>query len=134
MAGYSGKPRGQKLDIRTVRRATRGRPKSPIPPPWDDVVKRSVGDLLIWAGAAVGAGGGVLLAMGAWVHLPTAVVIVIAKALPFVVAAALLTIGAVVRRSALRAWSVQPSALLREGEPPVGDAVPRASARSEVRR
>jgi hypothetical protein len=96
-------------------------------------VKRSVGDLLIWAGAAVGAGGGVLLAMGAWMHLPAALVVVIAKALPFVVAAALLTIGAVVRRSALRTRGPQPAAL-REGEPPVGDVVPHASARSELRR
>lgn len=99
-------------------------------------MKRSVGDLLMWLGAAVGAGGGVLLAMGAWVHLPQALIIAIAKALPFVVAVALLAIGAVVRRSALRAGPAHPPVLgtgdaarlaARDAAGAIGEGAPRAA-------
>ena len=99
-------------------------------------MKRSVGDLLMWLGAAVGAGGGVLLAMGAWVHLPQALIVAIAKALPFVVAAALLAIGAVVRRSAMRAGVARPPVLgagdaarlaARDAAGAVGEGAPRAA-------
>ncbi len=96
-------------------------------------MKRSVGDLLVWAGAAIGVGGAVLVAIGAWVHLPPALVILIAKALPFVVAAALLAIGAIVRRSALRAPPPPPPSL-GGGQPPAGDVAASTPVRAEVRR
>jgi hypothetical protein len=100
-----------------------------------------VGDLLIWAGTAVGVGGAVLMATGAWVSLPMSVVILIAKALPFVVAAALLTPGAIVRRSALRAPlppathdAPLPPATHDAALPPAHDVAARPPARTEVRR
>ena len=66
------------------------------------VVRRGVGDVLMWAGAAVGALGALLLGLGAWMNLPPALVVAIAKALPFIVAAALMALGAVTRRHARR--------------------------------
>ena len=79
----------------------------------------SAGDLLMWAGVAVGAGGALLLGMGAWVSMPPALVVAIAKALPFVVAAALLALGAVVRRRTVRRQAVgAPPAELGAGAAP----------------
>lgn len=93
-------------------------------------MRRGVGDVLMWAGAAVGVVGAVLLAMGAWMNLPPALVIAIAKALPFVVAAALLTLGAIMRRHArrateLRALAARSQALLASVD---ADVAPRVAA------
>ena len=79
----------------------------------------TAGDLLMWAGVAAGAFGALLLGMGAWVNMPAALVIAIAKALPFVVAAALLALGAVVRRRTVRRQSAAaPPAELGDGAAP----------------
>jgi hypothetical protein len=91
-------------------------------------VRRGIGDVLMWAGAAVGAFGALLLGLGAWMNLPPALVIAIAKALPFVVAAALLTLGAILRRHArrtaeLRALAASNQALL-DGVHAGSEAVP----------
>ena len=91
-------------------------------------MRRGVGDVLMWAGAAVGALGALLLGIGAWLHLPPALVIAIAKALPFIVAAALMALGAITRRHArrtaeLRALAARSQALVDVGhEPPAARA------------
>lgn len=73
----------------------------------------------MWAGLAVGAFGALLLGMGAWLSMPPRMVIVIAQALPFVVAAALLALGAVVRRRTVRRQSAgAPPAELGAGAAP----------------
>ena len=95
-------------------------------------MRRGVGDLLMWAGAAVGALDALLLVLGAWVHLPPALVIAIAKALPFLVAVALLALGAVTRRQArriaeLRALGTRSQALL-DGIDGAHDGAPMRTA------
>lgn len=81
-------------------------------------MRAPTGTALLWAGAAVACFGGALLATGAWVALPPAAVVVLAKALPFVVGGALMTVGAILRRSALLARARRADA----------DAIPGARA------
>jgi len=86
-------------------------------------MRAPTGTALIWAGGAVAAGGGFLLANGAWLNLPPEVIVVLAKALPFVVGGAAMAIGAVVRRGALQSRARErPGPLAEPARPSMLDA------------
>lgn len=69
---------------------------------------RRLSTLFLTTGVAVGVLGALGLAAGAWANLPPAAIRALAMALPFVLAGALLAIGAVLGRVAHRSAAAPP--------------------------